>query len=89
MMSLNGQQHIRWGEVEVEVEDFILALLAPNLSLIPIQFQLPVQTESHFLSLRIYRNYSERQACTNSVNPDETPRNAASHQDLHCLPLIQ
>ena len=31
-------------------------------------------------------------ACANSVDPDETPQNAASHQGvhcLHCLPLIQ
>ena len=25
---------------------------------------------------------------TNSVDPDETPQNAASHQGLHCLPFI-
>ena len=24
-----------------------------------------------------------------TVDPDETPQNAASHQGLHCLPLIQ
>ena len=29
--------------------------------------------------------YSDRQACANSVDPDD----AASHQGLHCLPLIQ
>ena len=33
--------------------------------------------------------YSDRQAWANSVDPDETPQNAASHQNLHCLPLIQ
>ena len=38
---------------------------------------------------RIYRMYSDRQAWANSVDPDETPQNAASHQGLHCLPLIQ
>ena len=27
-------------------------------------------------------------ARANSVDSDETPQNAASHQDLHCLPLI-
>lgn len=30
-----------------------------------------------------------RQAGANNVDPDETPQNAASHQGLHCLPLIQ
>ena len=33
--------------------------------------------------------YSDRQAWANSVDPVETPQNAASHQGLHCLPLIQ
>ena len=33
--------------------------------------------------------YSERQAWANSEDPDEMPQNAASHQGLHCLPLIQ
>ena len=28
-------------------------------------------------------------AWANSVELDETPQNAASHQGLHCLPLIQ
>ena len=36
-----------------------------------------------------YRMYSDRQAWANSVDPDETPQNAASHQGLHCFPLIQ
>ena len=38
---------------------------------------------------RIYHMYSDRQAWANSIDPDETPQNAASHLDLHCLPLIQ
>ena len=33
--------------------------------------------------------YSDRQAGENSVDPNETTQNAASHQDLHCLPQIQ
>ena len=37
----------------------------------------------------IYRMFSDRQARANSVDPDETPQNAASHQGLYCLPLIQ
>ena len=32
-----------------------------------------------------YSTYSERQACVNSVDPDQTPQNAASDQGLHCL----
>ena len=35
---------------------------------------------------RIYRMYNDRQAWANSIDPDE---NAASHQGLPCLPLIQ
>ena len=38
---------------------------------------------------RIYHMYSDRQARANSIDPDETPQNAASHLGLHCLPLIQ
>ena len=37
---------------------------------------------------RINRIYSDRQAFANSVDPDETSQNAASHQGLHCLSLI-
>ena len=33
--------------------------------------------------------YSDRQAWANNVDPDERLQNAASHQGLHCLPLIQ
>ena len=33
--------------------------------------------------------YSDKQAWVNSADPDETPHNAASHQGLHCLLLIQ
>ena len=36
-----------------------------------------------------YHMYSDRQAWANSVDPDETPQNAASHLGLHCLQLIQ
>ena len=38
---------------------------------------------------RTYSTYSERQAKANSVDLDQTPQNAASDQDLHCLPLTQ
>ena len=31
----------------------------------------------------------DRQAWANSVDADEMPQNAASHQGLHSLPLIQ
>ena len=37
----------------------------------------------------IYHKYLDRQAWANSVDPDEMLQNAASHQDLHCLSLIQ
>ena len=38
---------------------------------------------------RIYHMYSDRQAWANSLDPEETPQNAASRLGLHCLPLIQ
>ena len=37
----------------------------------------------------IYHVYLGRQAWANSVDPDETLQNPASHQGLHYLPLIQ
>ena len=37
----------------------------------------------------VYRMYADRQAWANSIDPDETPQNAASHLGLYCLPLIQ
>ena len=37
----------------------------------------------------IYRMFSDKHAWANSVDHDETPHNAASHQGLHCLSLIQ
>ena len=33
--------------------------------------------------------YWDRQAWANSVDPDQTPQNAPSDQDLHYIPLIQ
>ena len=33
--------------------------------------------------------YSDRQSWANTVDPDKTLQNAASHQGLHCMPLIQ
>ena len=41
------------------------------------------------LCYRIYHMYSDRQARANSIDPDETPQNTASHLGQHCLPLIQ
>ena len=40
------------------------------------------------LHYRIYPKYSDRQACANSVDPDQTPQNAASDQGLRCLQHI-
>ena len=37
----------------------------------------------------IYHMYLDRQAWGNSVNPEKMPQNMASHQGLHCLPLIK
>ena len=33
--------------------------------------------------------YSDRQSWANTLDPDEMPQKAVSHQGLHCLPLIQ
>ena len=33
--------------------------------------------------------YLNGQVCANSVDPDQTPQNAASDQGLHCLPIIK
>ena len=33
--------------------------------------------------------YSDKQAWANSIDPDETPQNVASHLGLHSLTLIQ
>ena len=37
----------------------------------------------------ICSKYWDRQAWANSVDPDQTPQNAASDQGLHCLPHVQ
>ena len=39
-------------------------------------------------NVRTYPTYLERQAWTNSVDPDQTPENAASDLGPLCLPLI-
>ena len=36
-----------------------------------------------------YLLYSDKEASANSVDPDQTLKNATSDQGLHCLPLIQ
>ena len=36
-----------------------------------------------------YFTYSDRQASANCVDPDQTPKYAASDQGLHCLPITQ
>ena len=42
------------------------------------------------VDLMIKLPYSiKRQAWANSIDPDQTPQNAASDQGLHCKPLIQ
>ena len=37
----------------------------------------------------IYAQRPIKRTLTNSVDPDQTPQNAASDQDLHCLRLLQ
>ena len=41
------------------------------------------------MNYRFYPKFSYRQAWANSVEPDQTPQNAASDQGLHNLPVIQ
>ena len=48
-----------------------------------------IQVITNKSTYSIYHMYSDRQAWANSIDPDETPQNAASHLGLHCLPLIQ
>ena len=45
--------------------------------------------ETKLRSRSIYPEYSDRQVCANSVDPDQTPQNAASDLVLNCLPFIQ
>ena len=47
-----------------------------------------------FIKMSIFEEYgavklSNQHAWANSLDPDQTPQNAASDQGLHCLPLIQ
>ena len=44
---------------------------------------------NNYTEYRMYRMYLDRQVLENSVDPDETPQNVASHQGPRCLPLIQ
>ena len=50
-----------------------------------------IENVSTVFSCLIYHNYLmywDRQACANSVDPDQTPQNAVSDQGLNCLPQI-
>ena len=47
---------------------------------LPFSFKFPVYD--------IYLMYSDSQTWANSVDSDEMPQKATSHQGLHCLPLI-
>ena len=38
---------------------------------------------------RIYSKYLDKHACANSVDPDQTPQNAASDQALNHLSITQ
>ena len=42
----------------------------------------------YYHAYRSYPEYTDRQALANSVDPDQTPRNAASDQNLLCLSFI-
>ena len=55
----------------------------------------PAQSDQCYFAVRsligniIFRKYSDRQACANSADLDQTPQHAASYQGLHCLRVIQ
>ena len=44
-------------------------------------------TYYNYITVLILLTYSDRHACANSEDADQTPQNAASDQGLHCLPL--
>ena len=48
--------------------------------------------KTHFLMVQLapyfHHKYLDRQTCTNSIDPDQTPPSAASDLGLHCLRLI-
>ena len=49
-----------------------------------------IQTvKTHISMYHINCMFWDRYSGANSVDPDETPQNEASHQGLHCLSLIQ
>ena len=48
-----------------------------------------VESNSDESNCPICSKFSDKQAYANSVDPDQTPQNAASDQGLHCLPPIQ
>ena len=47
----------------------------------------PCPWNVNFNRYHIYPKNSDREAWANSADPDQTPQNAASDLDLHCLPL--
>ena len=53
------------------------------------QIRLGSQFLKVYKDYHIYPVYSESQAGTICVDPDQMPQNVASDQGLHCLPLIQ
>ena len=69
-----------------------ISLRTPAIQLGPFPFVDVIYSFQWFYikgDYRIDRIFSDRQAWANSVDPDETPQNAASHQGLQCLPVIQ
>ena len=60
-----------------------------NNTLASIHHNILFTSGLKYFEYPIYRMHSNRQAWANSVDPDKTQKDVASHQDLHCLPLIQ
>ena len=59
-------------------------MLPGNSTIISSKFKI----QSAHVRNRLNAFKHERYTCTNSVDPDETPQNAASHQGMQCLPKI-
>ena len=59
--------------------------LGPDLYLSYLVFPVIAYVSPCFIC---YVPFLDRQACANSVGPDQMPHNVASDQGLHCLSLM-
>ena len=66
----------------------IRLFLSENFHFLVVKFSVYLNRRV-FVMCRIYSTYLDRQAWENNVDPDKLPQNAATDQDLHCLPIKQ